>query len=121
MAIYPYEYGLSFPVVLDAGSPVYSDLITSVSDSVRMIMGWTLNQRIYDAIFGSITTYLQWPSIPANYQYLQISIRESIMENDYRVEDVLVKISTNSIGDIVYIEALVKITNSETILVKTEI
>jgi len=117
-----YDQGLSFPVQFTPeGSPVYSGLEASVDASVRIILSWTLGQRIYDAIFGSITSYLNWPSIPIKHQFLLDDIRHSILDNDSRVEDVDVKIGLENNGARVMLEALVKIKNSSTIIIQSEI
>lgn len=120
MAYIKYDHGLSFPVTfLSDGSPKYSDLETSVEASVHMILAWQVHRRLYDNIFGSITSYLHWPTISRNLNFVKDMLQTALVENDVRIEDV--RISIYSRDEKIYIDALVKIKNSENIYVKTEL
>jgi len=114
-----FKQGITFPIRLEGGSPINPTLMTSVGDSVRMILGWPIHRRAFNILYGSTAIFLHSASVLSNYQLMEVVIRESVLNNEPRVQDVAIKIVTNDLGDKVYVEATIKLLNNETINTKT--
>lgn len=114
-----YKSGISFPLEIEAGTPVYSDHLDSVDKSVKMIMGWPNHRRAHDNLYGSMVSYLWLPGTPENHEILSQVLRKSILENEKRVSDVVIVFRVEDSK--VIINALVHVENEQDFNIKMEI
>lgn len=80
------QYGLHFPIVIDSGSAVDPDLLSSIHSSLLIILGWIYGKRFFNYPFGSILYFLlTTPGSESNISIMKTYIRLAISRNEQRI------------------------------------
>lgn len=87
--------GLTFPITIDeGGSPVTATGFPLVNSSIKMIIGWTLNTRIFLSGFGSnISELLEEPNDDLLKGITEYLIYQSLLTWEKRIDLEDVKVS----------------------------
>lgn len=79
-------YGLSFPIILDNGSPAKPGLLDSIESSIRVILAWALNQRNFNSQFGSaLEALVGSPNSEASKKVVQIFVVKAVARWEKRI------------------------------------
>jgi phage baseplate assembly protein W len=71
--------GLSFPIQLENGKPVMSDINMMIEASIRNILIWPFNSRYFEKLFGSrINELIEEPHVYIVNSLLEEFIKDSL-------------------------------------------
>ena len=79
-------YGLSFPIILDNGTPAQPGLKDSIDSSIRAILAWSINERDFNSTFGSILeSLLGAPNAQTSKNAIGVFVTKAIAEWEQRI------------------------------------
>jgi len=90
------QYGLYFPLVLEAGTPIKPSLVDSIDSSVRIILSWAIGTRNFENYFGTpLKAMLGKPSSVERLTAIQMYLRQafSMWERRLLIEDIAITAS----------------------------
>jgi len=79
-------YGLSFPIILDNGSPAKPGLQDSIESSIRVILAWAINQRNFNSQFGSaLESLVGAPNAQASKRVVKVFVVKAVSRWEQRI------------------------------------